>query len=397
MNMDNKRNITLFSSESVTEGHPDKVCDLIADNILDAALAADPMSRVACEVCTSTGFVMVFGEMTTAAKVDIEGIVRSTLRDIGYTAESGIDPDGCEVIVRMDEQSPDISGGVTHSLEDREGSGADADALGAGDQGMMFGYACTETEELMPLSISLAHKLSRRLTEVRKSGKLPYLRPDGKVQVTVAYADGKPAYIDTVVVSAQHDESVTRERLEEDITRDVIRASVPDGLLVPETRFLVNPSGRFVLGGPAGDSGVTGRKIIVDTYGGVIPHGGGAFSGKDATKVDRSASYYARYVCKNMVAAGAADKLELQVAYAIGKANPVSLYVDSFGTGKVSDARLLEMIRELFDFRPYSIIECLGLRRPIYSASVNYGHFGKPDMPWERTDRTEDIKKLLDK
>ena len=387
--------LKLFSSESVTEGHPDKVCDLIADNILDAALRGDKMSRVACEICTSTGFVMVFGEMTTESDVDAEKIVRDTLRGIGYTADSGIDPDNCEVIVRMDKQSPDISMGVSRSLELREGEGCEADELGAGDQGMMFGYASTETAELMPLSISLAHKLSRRLTEVRKNGTLPYLRPDGKVQVTVAYDGGKPAYIDTVVISSQHDENVTQERIREDFIRKVALASIDDNLLTDETKFLINPSGRFVLGGPAGDSGVTGRKIIVDTYGGVVPHGGGAFSGKDPTKVDRSASYYARYVCKNMVAAGAADRLELQVAYAIGRAHPVSLCVNSFGTGKVRDERLLEIVKEVFDFRPHSIITQLGLRAPIYAASTNYGHFGKAGVPWEQTDRTDAIKRLL--
>ena len=385
----------LFSSESVTEGHPDKVCDLIADNILDAALAGDKMSRVACEICTSTGFVMVFGEMTTESEVNAEKIVRDTLRGIGYTADSGIDPDNCEVIVRMDKQSPDISMGVSRSLEVRAGEGSEADGLGAGDQGMMFGYACTETAELMPLSISLAHKLSRRLAAVRKDGTLPYLRPDGKVQVTVAYDGDKPACVDTVVISSQHDESVTQEQIGKDLIREVALASIDEKYLTDETKFLINPSGRFVLGGPAGDSGVTGRKIIVDTYGGVIPHGGGAFSGKDPTKVDRSASYYARYVCKNMVAAGAADRLELQVAYAIGRAHPVSLCVNSFGTGKASDARLLEIVKEVFDFRPQAIISQLGLRAPIYAASTNYGHFGKEDAPWEKTDRTADVKRLL--
>lgn len=388
-------NYKLFSSESVTEGHPDKVCDLIADNILDAALAGDKMSRVACEICTSTGFVMVFGEMTTDADVNAEKIVRDTLRNIGYDLESGIDPFGCEVIVRMDKQSPDISQGVSRSLETREGEADAADALGAGDQGMMFGYACTETEELMPLSISLAHRLSKRLTEARKSGELPYLRPDGKVQVTVAYDGDKPKYIDTVVVSSQHDESVTQERIRADLIRVVVLPTVDADLVTDETKFLINPSGRFVVGGPEGDSGVTGRKIIVDTYGGVIPHGGGAFSGKDPTKVDRSASYYARYVCKNMVAAGAAKRLELQVAYAIGRAHPVSLCVNSYGTGRVSDEKLLEIVKKIFDFRPQSIITQLGLRSPIYAKSTNYGHFGKPDMPWEQTDRADAIKELL--
>ncbi len=386
----------LFSSESVTEGHPDKVCDLIADRVLDAALEGDPKSRVAVEVCASTGFVMIFGEMTTKSDIDIEGIARDTLRYIGYTAESGIDPDACEIVVRMDRQSPDISMGVTRSLEARYGDGEDAgNKLGAGDQGMMFGYADSETEELMPLPISLAHRLSRRLTEVRKSGLLGYLRPDGKVQVTVAYDGAVPHHIDTVVISSQHDETVGLETIQDDLKREVAEHVIDKSLLTADTKYLINPSGRFVLGGPAGDSGVTGRKIIVDTYGGMIPHGGGAFSGKDPTKVDRSASYYARYVCKNMVAAGAADKLELQVAYAIGRAHPVSVCVNSFGTGKKSDEVLLGIIEKVFDFRPHSIIHELGLSSPIYSASTNYGHFGKNGLPWEKTDKADEIKKYL--
>ncbi len=385
----------LFSSESVTEGHPDKVCDLIADRVLDAALAGDPKSRVAVEVCTSTGFVMVFGEMTTSSDIDIESIVRDTLRSVGYTKESGIDPDGCEVIIRMDRQSPDISMGVTQSLETREGNADVGDKLGAGDQGMMFGYADSETKELMPLPISLAHKLSRRLTEVRKSGLLGYLRPDGKVQVTVAYDGNKPHHVDTVVISSQHDESVALETIQADLKREVAEHVIDGSLLTADTKYLINPSGRFVLGGPAGDSGVTGRKIIVDTYGGVIPHGGGAFSGKDPTKVDRSASYYARYVCKNMVAAGAAEKLEIQVAYAIGRARPVSVSVDSFGTGRKSDEELLGIVERVFDFRPHAIIHALGLTKPMYSQSTNYGHFGKDGLPWEETDKVEEIKKYL--
>ncbi|MBQ7227242.1 MAG: methionine adenosyltransferase [Clostridia bacterium] len=385
----------LFSSESVTEGHPDKVCDLISDSVLDVALAGDPKSRVAVETCASTGFVMVFGEITTQTEIDVEKTVRDALRSIGYEKESGIDPENCEVIVRLDKQSPDISMGVTQSLEAREGNEDADDKLGAGDQGMMFGYATNETDDMMPLSISLAHKLSRRLTEVRKSGLIPYLRPDGKVQVTVAYDGDKPHHIDTVVISSQHDESVTLETIQADLKREVALAVIDKKLLTEETKYLINPSGRFVVGGPEGDSGLTGRKIIVDTYGGVVPHGGGAFSGKDPTKVDRSASYYARYVCKNMVKAGVADKLELQVAYAIGKANPVSVCVNSFGTGKVSDEKILEIIEKVFDFRPHALIKSLKLARPIYTASTNYGHFGKPDLPWEVTDKVDEIKKYL--
>lgn len=384
----------LFTSESVTEGHPDKVCDLIADRILDAAIAGDKMSRVACEVSAANGFVLVYGEMTTKSKIDIEKIVRDTARDIGYTKENGFDADGAEVVIKINRQSPDISGGVTKSLERREGEKDENDVLGAGDQGMMFGYACTETEELMPLAISLSHKLAKRLAEVRKNGTLPYLRPDGKVQVTVAYDGDKPMFVDTVVISSQHDEDVSLERIQADLIREVALKAI-DEKWIKNTKFLINPSGRFVVGGPEGDSGLTGRKLIVDTYGGAVPHGGGAFSGKDPTKVDRSASYYARYVCKNMVKAGAADRLELQVAYAIGKARPVSLCVNSFGTAKVSDEKLLEIVKEVFDFRPNAIINNLGLRAPIYSRSTDYGHFGKPDLPWEQTDKVEEIKKLL--
>ena len=386
----------LFTSESVTEGHPDKVCDLIADNILDAALAADENSRVAIEVCASTGFVLVFGEMTCAGNVDIEKTVRSTLLDIGYDSEEkGMNGNTCKVEVRVDKQSPDISASVTRSLECREGSCTLEESLGAGDQGMMFGFACRETEQLMPLSVVLSHKLTARLAEARKNGELPFLRPDGKAQVTVEYDGYRPVRADTVVISAQHDENVSAQTLSESLRYAVADVALGNEWTDDETKYLLNPSGRFVLGGPAGDSGLTGRKIIVDTYGGVVPHGGGAFSGKDPTKVDRSASYYARYVCKNMVAAGAADRLELQVAYAIGKANPVSLSVNSFGTGKVSDARLLEIIKEVFDFRPGSIINALGLRRPIYAATTNYGHFGKEGMSWEKTDKVKDIIGLL--
>ncbi len=385
----------LFTSESVTEGHPDKVCDLIADAVLDAALSADPYSRVAIEVCTTTDFLMIFGEMTCAADIDVERIARETALSVGYdSAEKGLDARSCRIEVRLDRQSPDIGDSVSCSLETREGGADGADALGAGDQGMMFGYACNETEELMPLTASLSHKLTARLAEVRKSGLLPYLRPDGKAQVTVEYDGFRPLRVHTVVLSAQHDDGVSRERLSSDLKKYVID-EVLSGFADKDTIYLINPSGRFVIGGPAGDSGVTGRKIVVDTYGGAVPHGGGAFSGKDPTKVDRSASYYARYVCKNMVAAGAADRLELQVAYAIGKANPVSLAVNSFGTGKADDGRLLEIIDGLFDFRPGAIISQLGLRRPIYKATSDYGHFGKPGLPWEQTDRAEEIRKLL--
>ena len=386
----------LFTSESVTEGHPDKVCDLIADNILDAALKADENSRVAIEVCASTGVVLVFGEMTCAGNVDIEKTVRSTLLGIGYDSEEkGMDGNTCKVEVRVDRQSPDISASVTRSLECREGSCTIEESLGAGDQGMMFGFACRETDELLPLTVVLSHRLTARLTEARKNGELPFLRPDGKAQVTVEYDGYKPVRVDTVVISAQHDENVSKETLEECLRYAVADVALGDKWTDENTKYLLNPSGRFVLGGPAGDSGLTGRKIIVDTYGGVIPHGGGAFSGKDPTKVDRSASYYARYVCKNMVAAGAADRLELQVAYAIGKANPVSLSVNSFGTGKVSDARLLEIIKKVFDFRPGQIIKSLGLRRPIYAATTNYGHFGKEGLSWEKTDKIKEITELL--
>ena len=385
----------LFTSESVTEGHPDKVCGLIADAVLDAALSADPYSRVAIEVCTTTDFLMIFGEMTCAADIDVERIARETALSVGYdSAEKGLDARSCRIEVRLDRQSPDIGDSVSRSLETREGGADGADTLGAGDQGMMFGYACNETEELMPLTASLSHKLTARLAEVRKSGLLPYLRPDGKAQVTVEYDGFRPLRVHTVVLSAQHDDGVNRERLSSDLKKYVID-EVLSGFADKDTIYLINPSGRFVIGGPAGDSGVTGRKIVVDTYGGAVPHGGGAFSGKDPTKVDRSASYYARYVCKNMVAAGAADRLELQVAYAIGKANPVSLAVNSFGTGKADDGRLLEIIDGLFDFRPGAIISQLGLRRPIYKATSDYGHFGKPGLPWEQTDRAEEIRKLL--
>ena len=382
---------SLFTSESVTEGHPDKVCDLIADSVLDAALEKDKKSRVACEVCATTGMVMVMGEITTESYIDVSGIVRKTVKEIGYTdAQYGFDADTCAVITAIDEQSKDISAGVTTALESRGGKAKDRfDAIGAGDQGMMFGFACNETECLMPLPITLAHALTKRLSEVRKSGELSYLRPDGKAQVTVAYDGFKPLYVDAVVVSAQHAESATQKEIEKDILEKVIKKAIPASLLTAETKYYVNPSGRFVIGGPHGDTGLTGRKIIVDTYGGMCPHGGGAFSGKDPTKVDRSASYYARYVCKNVVAAGIADRASLQVAYAIGKAAPVSLSIDTFGTSKYSDEQILKAIEKVFDFRPAAIIENLALENPVYAATANYGHFGKKGFSWENVDKIE--------
>ena len=382
-----------FTSESVTEGHPDKICDLIADSILDSALAGDKNSRVACEVCCTTGMVMVMGEFTTEQYIDIPKVVRSVVKEIGYDRpELGFDYHNCAVLTYINEQSADIDMGVSSAAEKGESL---EDTIGAGDQGMMFGYACNETEELMPLPITLAHAVTKKLTEVRKSGKLSYLRPDGKSQVTVAYLDGRPHHVDTVVVSSQHAPKVEIEQIRKDIIEFVIKKAIPSSLFDDQTKFYVNPTGRFVIGGPHGDSGLTGRKIIVDTYGGMSPHGGGSFSGKDPTKVDRSACYYARYVCKNIVAAGLAEKCQLQVAYAIGRARPVSVYVDTFGTGKVSDERLAEIINEVFDFRPYAIIEKLGLRRPLYARSTNYGHFGKKDLPWENTDKVEILKKYL--
>ncbi|MBQ4049116.1 MAG: methionine adenosyltransferase [Clostridia bacterium] len=382
-----------FTSESVTEGHPDKICDLIADSILDSALAGDKNSRVACEVCCTTGMVMVMGEFTTEQYIDIPKVVRSVVKEIGYDRpELGFDYHNCAVLTYINEQSADIDMGVSSAAEKGESL---EDTIGAGDQGMMFGYACNETEELMPLPITLAHAVTKKLTEVRKSGKLSYLRPDGKSQVTVAYLDGRPHHVDTVVVSSQHAPEVEIEQIRKDIIEFVIKKAIPSSLFDDQTKFYVNPTGRFVIGGPHGDSGLTGRKIIVDTYGGMSPHGGGSFSGKDPTKVDRSACYYARYVCKNIVAAGLAEKCQLQVAYAIGRARPVSVYVDTFGTGKVSDERLAEIINEVFDFRPYAIIEKLGLRRPLYARSTNYGHFGKKDLPWENTDKVEILKKYL--
>ena len=392
------KNVVLFSSESVTEGHPDKVCDKISDSILDAALALDPNSRIACETCCTTGLVMVMGEFTTAGYIDIPKIVRETVKEIGYTdASYGFDYKTCAVLTTIDEQSSDIAMGVDKAIEARDGQSDIADEIGAGDQGMMFGYACRETEELMPLPITLAHKLTKKLTDVRKAGEVDFFRPDGKAQVTVAYVDGVPSYVDTVVVSTQHSDAVSHAELEKTVIEKVIKAVIPAQLLTAETKFYVNPTGKFVIGGPQGDSGLTGRKIIVDTYGGMCPHGGGAFSGKDPTKVDRSACYYARYVCKNVVAAGLADRIQLQVAYAIGKANPVSLCIDTFGTGKYSDDTILSAIKKVFDFRPYSIISQLDLRRPVYSQTAAYGHFGNPDFAWEKLDRVDELKQVISK
>ena len=391
----------LFTSESVTEGHPDKMCDQISDAILDALMEQDPMSRVACETCTTTGLVMVMGEITTNAYVDIQKIVRDTVREIGYTrGKFGFDADTCGVITAIDEQSSDIAMGVDKALEAKENqmSEADLDEIGAGDQGMMFGYASDETPEYMPYPIALAHKLSRRLTEVRKNGTLPYLRPDGKTQVTVEYDEsGVPFRLDAVVLSTQHNPEISQEQIHEDIKKHVFDAVIPEGLTDENTKFFINPTGRFVIGGPHGDSGLTGRKLIVDTYGGMARHGGGAFSGKDCTKVDRSAAYAARYVAKNMVAAGLAKKCEIQLSYAIGVAHPTSIMVDTFGTGKLSDKKLVEIIRENFDLRPAGIIKMLDLRRPIYKQTAAYGHFGRTDvdLPWEKLDKVEVLKKYI--
>ena len=387
-----------FTSESVTIGHPDKICDQISDAVLDAILEKDPNARVACETACTTGLVLVMGEITTECYVDIQSIVRKTVCDIGYNrAKFGFDGSTCGVIVALDAQSDDIALGVDRSLESKQGNDADPMDTGAGDQGMMFGYACDETPILMPLPIDLAHALTRKLTKVRQNGTLPYLRPDGKAQVTVEYDGDKPVHIDTVVLSTQHDEHVTHEQLEGDMLEYVIRPALPAALFDEKTRVLVNPTGRFVIGGPQGDSGLTGRKIIVDTYGGYARHGGGAFSGKDPTKVDRSASYMARYIAKNIVAAKLARRCELQVAYAIGVAKPVSVRVDTFGTGAVPDELLEKAVGEVFDLRPKAIIETLGLRRPIYSQTAKNGHFGNPDFPWEKTDRVDALHKAVER
>ncbi|MBR4169685.1 MAG: methionine adenosyltransferase [Lachnospiraceae bacterium] len=391
----------LFTSESVTEGHPDKMCDAISDAILDALMEADPMSRVACEAATCTGFVLVTGEITTSAYVDIPKIVRDTIKEIGYTkSEYGFDGNTCAVLTAIDEQSGDIAMGVDKALEAKENKMSDAEieAIGAGDQGMMFGYATNETEEYMPYSISLAHKLAKQLTNVRKNGTLKYLRPDGKSQVSVEYdANGKPLRLEAVVLSTQHDDDVTQEQIHADIKKYVFDPILPKELIDDNTKFFINPTGRFVIGGPHGDAGLTGRKIIVDTYGGYARHGGGAFSGKDCTKVDRSAAYAARYVAKNIVAAGLADKCEIQLSYAIGVAQPTSIMVDTFGTGKVDDEKLVAIVRENFDLRPAGIIKMLDLRRPIYKQTAAYGHFGRNDLnlPWEALNKVDDLKKYL--
>ena len=395
----------LFTSESVTEGHPDKMCDAISDAILDALMEQDPMSRVACETASCTGFVLVTGEITTEAYVDIQKIVRETVKEIGYDkSEYGFDGNTCAVMVAIDEQSPDIAMGVDKSLEAKKEaaennmSEEELDAIGAGDQGMMFGYATNETEEYMPYPIYLAHKLTRQLTRVRKDGTLPYLRPDGKSQVSVQYDEaGKPIRLEAVVLSTQHDPDVTQEQIHEDIKKYVFDPILPGEMLDEDTKYFINPTGRFVIGGPHGDAGLTGRKIIVDTYGGYARHGGGAFSGKDCTKVDRSAAYAARYVAKNIVAAGLADKCEIQLSYAIGVAHPTSIRVDTFGTGKLSNAKLVEIIRDNFDLRPAGIIKMLDLRRPIYKQTAAYGHFGRNDLdlPWEKLDKADDLKKYL--
>ena len=391
----------LFTSESVTEGHPDKICDQISDAILDAMLEQDSMSRVACETCTTTGLVMVMGEITSNAKVDIQNIVRDTVREIGYTrGKYGFDADTCAVMVALDKQSTDIAMGVDKALEAKEHTMSEEEiaAIGAGDQGMMFGFATNETEEYMPYPIALAHKLARQLTKVRKDGTLPYLRPDGKTQVTVEYDEkGKAVRLDAVVLSTQHDPEVTQEQIHEDIKKYVFDVILPAEMVDEHTKFFINPTGRFVIGGPHGDSGLTGRKIIVDTYGGYARHGGGAFSGKDCTKVDRSAAYAARYVAKNLVAAGIADKCEIQLSYAIGVANPTSIMVDTFGTGKLSNSRIVEIIRDNFDLRPAGIIRMLDLRRPIYKQTAAYGHFGRNDLdlPWEKLDKVDTLKAYL--
>ena len=391
----------LFTSESVTEGHPDKICDAVSDAILDACMAQDPMSRVACETVTCTGYVLITGEITTKANVDFSAIARDTVVEIGYdSSEKGFDGNTCAVMVAVDKQSPDIAMGVDKALEAKESKMTDAqiDAIGAGDQGMMFGYATNETEEYMPYSISLAHKLTRQLTKVRKDGTRTYLRPDGKSQVSIEYDEnGKPARLEAVVISTQHDEKVTQEQIHKDIKEHVLNPVLPKDLLDENTKYYINPTGRFVIGGPQGDAGLTGRKIIVDTYGGVARHGGGAFSGKDCTKVDRSAAYAARYVAKNIVAAGLAERCEIQLAYAIGVAQPNSIMVETFGTGKLPETKLVEIIRENFDLRPAGIIKMLDLRRPIYKQTASYGHFGRNDLnlPWEALDKVDELKKYL--
>jgi S-adenosylmethionine synthetase len=391
-------NRRLFSSESVTEGHPDKICDQISDAVLDSILAEDPKARVACETAVTTGLVLVMGEITTQCYVDIPRVVRETIREIGYTrAKFGFDSETCAVITSIDEQSPDIALGVDKALEAKSGtmSEAEIEATGAGDQGMVFGFACDETPEYMPMPISLAHKLTRRLSEVRKDGTLPYLRPDGKSQVTVEYEDNAPKRIDTVIISSQHDSVIEHDQIEKDIIEKVISEVIPSRLLDANTRYLVNPTGRFVVGGPQGDSGLTGRKIIVDTYGGMARHGGGAFSGKDPTKVDRSAAYVARYAAKNVVASGLAKRCEIQIAYAIGVAKPVSILVDTFGTGKLPDEAIANLVEKNFDFRPAAIIRDLNLRRPIYKQVASYGHFGRNDLdlPWEKLDKVSLLQK----